>query len=47
MSGFLRSLRRRRNENLSRRQLERMDARTLADIGLVRGDIAALVRKLH
>ncbi len=46
MANIIKTIRRWRNENVSRGQLARFDARMLDDLGLVRGDIARVVRYL-
>lgn len=44
MANIIRKIRRWRDENVSRGQLARLDARTLDDLGMVRGDIPRVVR---
>jgi uncharacterized protein YjiS (DUF1127 family) len=44
MANIIEKIRRWRDENVSRGQLARLDARMLDDLGLVRGDIARVVR---
>jgi uncharacterized protein YjiS (DUF1127 family) len=44
MANIIEKIRRWRDENVSRGQLARLDARMLNDLGLVRGDIARVVR---
>ncbi|MEE8532418.1 MAG: DUF1127 domain-containing protein [Alphaproteobacteria bacterium] len=46
MANIIQTIRRWRDENVSRGQLARFDARILDDLGLVRSDIACVIRYL-
>ncbi len=46
MKAVLDVIRRWRKETVSRRQLARFDDRLLADLGIARGDIPRVVRRL-
>ncbi len=46
MANIIQTIRRWRDENVSRGQLARFDARILDDLGLVRSDIDRVVRHL-
>ena len=47
MSNLIRKLRRWRDASVSRGQLARFDARTMADLGMMRGDIDRVARGLR